>query len=149
MKKNSHFLLKLTAAAAAVCGVYLYLKDKGYITVKVNHDADTADANTKEAEPEGEKSYVTIDSSNLVEKAKEVVSDVREKATEVAGDACDKTMEWVKTAKDTAADAAEEAAQKAADSIEKAWYSTQETVEKVEPFFDDEEEDTEEKDGNI
>ena len=149
MKKKSHFILKLTAATAAVCGVYLYLKDKGYITVKVNPDTDNTDANTKEPETEEEKSYITIDSSNLVEKAKEVVSDVSKKATEVAGDACDRTMEWVKTAKDTAADAAEEAAQKAADSIEKAWYSTQETVEKVEPFFDDEDEDTEEKEENI
>ncbi|MCD7752692.1 MAG: hypothetical protein LUI10_13320 [Lachnospiraceae bacterium] len=141
MKKKSHFLLKLTAATAAVCGVYLYLKDKGYITVKVNHDADTAGMSAEEPNTEEEKSYVTIDSSNLMEKAKEVVNDVKKKTTEVAGDACDKTMEWVKTAKDTAADAAEEAAQKAADSIEKAWYSTQETVEKVEPFFDDEEDE--------
>lgn len=144
MKKKSHFLLKLTAATAAVCGVYLYLKDKGYITVKVNHDTAAADESAKGPETEDEKSYVTIDSSNLVEKAKEVVNDVKKKTTEVAGDACDKTMEWVKTAKDTAADAAEEAAQKAADSIEKAWYSTQETVEKVEPFFDDEEEEAKE-----
>ncbi|MCD7863184.1 MAG: hypothetical protein LUG61_06655 [Lachnospiraceae bacterium] len=142
MKKKNHFLLKLTAATAAVCGVYLYLKDKGYITVKVNHDADSANQCTKEPETGEDKSYVTIDSSNLVEKAKEVVNDVKKKTTEVAGDACDKTKEWVKTAKDSATDAAEEAAQKAADSIEKAWYSTQETVEKVEPFFDDEEEDT-------
>ncbi len=145
MKKKSHFLLKFTAATAAVCGVYLYLKDKGYVTVKINnHDADSTDTFAEQPTVQEEKTCVTIDSSNLVEKAKEVVNDVKKKTTEVAGDACDRTMEWVKNAKDTAADVAEEAAQKAADSIEKAWYSTQETVEKVEPFFDDDDEDTEE-----
>ncbi len=140
MKKNGHFLLKLTAVGAAVCGIYLYLKDKGYVTVKVNNGANSTNENADSPEADSEKSYVTIDSTNLVEKAKEVADDVKKKTAEVAGDACDKTIEFVKNAKGAATDAAEEAAQKAADSIEKAWYSTQETAEKVEPFFDEEEE---------
>ncbi|MCD8327230.1 MAG: hypothetical protein LUC90_11305 [Lachnospiraceae bacterium] len=140
MKKNGHFLLKLTAVGAAVCGIYLYLKDKGYVTVKVNHDADPANEDADSPEADSEKSYVTIDSTNLVEKAKEVADDVRKKTVEVANDACDKTKELVKNARDAASDAAEEAAQKAADSIEKAWYSTQETADKVEAFFDEDEE---------
>ncbi|MCD8129757.1 MAG: hypothetical protein LUE16_00515 [Lachnospiraceae bacterium] len=149
MKKNGHFLLKLTAVGAAVCGIYLYLKDKGYVTVRVNNDAGSTNENADSPEADSGKSYVTIDSANLVEKAKEVADDVKKKTAEVVGDACDKTRELMENARDAAADAAEEAAQKAADSIEKAWYSTQETAEKVEPFFDEDEDEETQKDDNL
>lgn len=156
MKKFTKCVIKLAALGAAVGGAFVYLKNKGYITVSTGHeDEDYDDFSCPDSEG-SERTYINVDTDAMKAKAKEMAQGVKAKASDIACTCKEKTTEFAEKAQDACEDLAEEIKDKAEDaydeakkmagtakdniasSIEKAWYHAGEQAEKVEEFFNDE-----------
>lgn len=129
MKKFTKNVLSLIGLGTVIGSAFVYLKDKGYITVSNGRDdEDYDDFSGEEENAEDERTYVNIDTDAMKKKAMEV-------ATEVATEIKDKAEDVYDDAKKKAGDTASSIA----NALEKAWYEAGEQAEKVEEFFHDEE----------
>lgn len=128
MKKFTKSVLSLIGLGTIIGGAFVYLKDKGYITVSSGNDDEDYDDFSDEAyKEETERTYIHVDTDAMKKKAKEV-------ASEVAEDIKDKAEDVYDDARKKAGDAASNIA----NALEKAWYEAGEQAEKVEEFFNDE-----------
>ncbi len=124
MKKFFKFLLTLIGIGTVIGGAFVYLKEKGYITVsRGGEDEDYDDFSTLDEEDES-RTYINVDTKALASRAKELCRDAKNKAEDVYEDA--KQM-------------ATHAADAIANTLEKAWYEAGNQAEKVEEFLTDEE----------
>ena len=127
MKKLMKCLLTLIGLGTVIGAAFVWLKNKGFITVTTgSEDEDYDDFSSVDTE-ESERTYVNVDTSAMKEKAKEVAQDLKEEIMDKAEDAYDGAKKMAKDASENIANA-----------IEKAYYGAEGTIEKVEEFFNDE-----------
>lgn len=127
MKKFTKFVLTLIGLGTVIGGAFVYLKEKGYITVSKGGEDEDYDDFSAPDEESAERTYINVDTEAMAEKAKEVYQDL-------AGEIKDKAEDAYDGAKKLAGNAADAIAT----SLEKAWYEVGEQTEKVEEFFNDE-----------
>ncbi len=124
MKKFFKFILTLIGIGTVIGGAFVYLKEKGYITVSCcGEDEDYDDFSTLDEEEEN-RTYINVNTEALAARAKEVYRDAKNKAEDA--------YEGAKEMASNAADAI-------ANTLEKAWYEAGNQAEKVEEFLTDEE----------
>lgn len=127
MKKFTKFILTLIGLGTVIGGAFVYLKDKGYITVTSGgEDEDYDDFSTLDEE-NNHRTYINVDTEGLKKRAKELFQNVK---SEVKGKAEDAYVGAKRMAND--------AAGALANSLEKAWYEAGDKIEEVEEFFDEE-----------
>lgn len=124
MKKFTKFILTLIGIGTVIGGAFVYLKDKGYITVTSGgEDEDYDDFSTLDEE-DTHRTYIKVDTEGLKARAKEIYENVRGEVKDKAEDAYAGAKRMVSDAKDSVAN-----------SLEKAWYKANDKVEEVEEFF--------------
>ena len=129
MKKFTKFMLTLIGIGTVIGGAFVYLKDKGYITVTSGgEDEDYDDFSTVE-EDDNHRTYIKVDTEGLKTRAKEIYENVKGGVKDKAEDAYEGAKRMVSDAKDSVAS-----------SIEKAWYKAADKVEDVEEFLTEDEE---------
>ena len=129
MKKFAKFMFTLIGIGTVVGGAFVYLKEKGYITVTSGReDEDYDDFSTMEEEG-NHRTYINVDTEGLKQRAKEIFENVKGGVKDKAGDAYEGAKRMMSDASDAVAS-----------SIEKAWYKAADKVEDVEEFFTEEEE---------
>ena len=129
MKKFTKFILTLIGIGTVIGGAFVYLKEKGYITVTSGgEDEDYDDFSTLEEEGTN-RTYINVDTEGLKARAKEIYQNV-------SGEIKDKAQDAYAGAKRMA----NNAAHSVASSLEKAWYEAGDKIEEVEEFFSEDEE---------
>lgn len=127
MKKFTKFILTLIGIGTVIGGAFVYLKDKGYITVTSDgEDEDYDDFSTLEEEG-NHRTYINVDTEGLKARAKEIYQNVKGEVKDKAEDAYAGAKRMVNNA-----------AGSVANSLEKVWYEANDKVEEVEEFFSEE-----------
>ena len=127
MKKFTKFILTLIGLGTVIGGAFVYLKDKGYITVTSGgEDEDYDDFSTLDEE-NNHRTYINVDTEGLKKRAKEIYQNVKSEVKDKAEDAYVGAKRM-----------ANDAAGALANSLEKAWYEAGDKIEEVEEFFDEE-----------
>lgn len=128
MKKFMKFILTLIGLGTVIGGAFVYLKEKGYITVTSGgEDEDYDDFSTLEEEGNN-RTYINVDTEGLKARAKEIYQNVKGEVKDKAEDAYESAKKMANNAAGTIAN-----------SLEKAWYEAGDKVEEVEEFFSEEE----------
>lgn len=127
MKKFTKFILTLIGIGTVIGGAFVYLKDKGYITVTSDgEDEDYDDFSTLEEEG-NHRTYINVDTEGLKARAKGIYQNVKGEVKDKAEDAYAGAKRMVNNA-----------AGSVANSLEKVWYEANDKVEEVEEFFSEE-----------
>ena len=129
MKKFMKFILTLIGIGTVIGGAFVYLKEKGYITVTSGGEDEDYDDFSDLEEEGGRRTYINVDTESLKARAKEVYTNVKAGVKDKAGDAMEGAKKMMSNASDVVAS-----------SIEKAWYKATDKVEDVEEFFNEDEE---------
>lgn len=127
MKKLTKFLLTLIGLGTVIGAAFVYLKEKGYITVTSGGEDEDYDDFSAPDEEYSDRTYINVNTEAMASKAKEVYQDVASEIKDKAEDAYDEAKKMAGNAKDAIAN-----------TLEKAWYEVGDQVEKVEEFFNDE-----------
>lgn len=137
MKKLTKFVFRTIGLGTVLGGAFVYLKEKGYITItKTSEDEDYDDFSCPDQEGV-ERTYIKVDTQAMKDKAKDVAKGVKEKAAEFAENCKDKTSSFTEKAQDAAEDAAEEIADKAEELGEKAEDAYDEAKKKAGELYDE------------
>ncbi len=132
MKKFIKFVFTLIGIGTAVAGAFVWLKNRGFITITTGTEDEDYDDFLADETDETERSYINVDTKAMKEKAKEMAQELKEEIKDKAEAAYDEAKKMAK-----------DASKSIADTVEKVWYEAEETAEiveeKVEEFFNDEE----------
>jgi len=127
MKKFTKFILTLIGIGTVIGGAFVYLKEKGYITVTSAGEDEDYDDFSYEEEEGNNRTYIRVDTEGLKTRAKEIYQNVKSEVKTKAEDAYAGAKRMVDGAKDSVAS-----------SIEKVWYEATDKAEEVEEFFSEE-----------
>ena len=127
MKKFTKFILTLIGIGTVIGGAFVYLKEKGYITVTSGGEDEDYDDFSNLEEEGSHRTYINVDTEGLKARAKEIYQNVKGEVRDKAEDAYAGAKRMVNDAKDSVAN-----------SLEKAWYKASDKVEEVEEFFTEE-----------